>query len=340
VLLSGAAVVVFAFALNLVFEAIARARAQGQELQRSLWQTRATLEGQVEERTRALALAARVGRQLTRIHDLDTLLHDAVETIRDRFDLYHVQVYLLNPVAGELLLSAATGEAGAELLRGRHRLPVGPGSINGTAAANRQPVVVAHARTSPIFLSNPLLPNTESEAAIPMIVEDEVLGILDLHSSALEGLNTDNLPVFTVLAAQLATAIRNARLFAEITETREQLARQAEMLTHGGWQRFLEERPVGGALGSADPATEATRLRQPIAVRGATIGLLELDTPAAGTPAAQELVAAVAGQLGAHLENLRLTQQAEAARDEARRREMRTGADQSRRLGCSPPRPI
>ena len=70
-----------------------------------------------------------------------------------------------------------------------------------------------------------------------MIVEDEVLGILDLHSSALEGLNTDNLPVFTVLAAQLATAIRNARLFAEITETREQLARQAEMLTHGGWQR-------------------------------------------------------------------------------------------------------
>ena len=321
VLLSGAAVVVFAFALNLVFEAIARARAQGQELQRSLWQTRATLEGQVEERTRALALAARVGRQLTRIHDLDTLLHDAVETIRDRFDLYHVQVYLLNPVAGELLLSAATGEAGAELLRGRHRLPVGPGSINGTAAANRQPVVVAHARTSPIFLSNPLLPNTESEAAIPMIVEDEVLGILDLHSSALEGLNTDNLPVFTVLAAQLATAIRNARLFAEITETREQLARQAEMLTHGGWQRFLEERPVGGALGSADPATEATRLRQPIAVRGATIGLLELDTPAAGTPAAQELVAAVAGQLGAHLENLRLTQQAETALDEARRRE-------------------
>jgi len=322
VLLAGAALLVFAFALNLVFEAIARARAQGQELQRSLWQTRATLEGQVEERTRALALAARVGRQLTRIHDLDTLLHDAVEMIRDRFDLYHVQVYLLNPVAGELLLSAATGEAGAELLRTRHRLPVGPGSINGTAAANRQPVVVPHARSSPIFLSNPLLPGTESEAAIPMIVEDEVLGILNLHSDALEGLNADNLPVFTVLAAQLATAIRNARLFAEITETREQLARQAEMLTQGGWQRFLEERPAGGAVSGGGATTdEATRLRQPIAVRGATIGLLELDTPAAHTPAAHELVAAVAGQLGAHLENLRLTQQAETALDEARQRE-------------------
>ena len=316
---------VFAFALNLIFEAIARARAQAQELQRGLWQTRATLEGQVEERTRAQALAARVGRQLTRIHDLDTLLNEAVEMIRERFDLYHVQVYMLNPVAGELVLSAATGEAGAELLRRKHRLPIGPGSINGTAAANRQPVVVAHARTSPIFLSNPLLPNTQSEAAIPMIVEDEVLGILDLHSAALEGLNSENLGVFTLLAAQLATAVRNARLFAEINATREQLARQAEMLTQGGWQRFLEDRPAGGALGNAVPDDDSDRLQQPIAVRGATIGRMELATPAVRSTQAQQLVAAVADQLGAHLENLRLTQQAETALDEARQREAEMG---------------
>lgn len=321
IVLAAVALAVFAFTLNLVFEAIARARTQSQELQRSLWRTRATLQGQVEERTRALALAARVGRQLTRIHDLDTLLSEAVEMIRERFDLYHVQVYLLNPVAGELVLSAATGEAGEELLRRKHRLPVGPGSINGTAAANRQPVVVAQARTSSIFLSNPLLPGTQSETAIPMIVEDEVIGILDLHSAVLEGLNNDNLPVYSVLAAQLATAVRNARLFAEISATREQLARQAEMLTHGGWQRFLEDRPAGGALGDVLPAGETARLKQPIAVRGATIGLLELDTPAAHSTEAHQLVAAVAGQLGAHLENLRLTQQAETALNEARRRE-------------------
>ena len=321
VALSAAALAVFVFAVNLAFEAIARGRTQAQELQRSLWQTRAMLQGQVEERTRALALAARVGRQLTRIHDLDTLLHEAVIMIRDRFGLYHVQVYLLNPVAGELLLGAATGEAGVELLRRKHRLPIGPGSINGTAAANRQPIVVAHARSSPIFLSNPLLPDTQSEAAIPMIVEDEVIGILDLHSDGPEGLNADNLPVFALLAAQLATAVRNARLFAEISETREQLTRQAAMLTEGGWQRFLEDQSAGGALGHAATTDETTLLQQPIAVRGATIGLLQLDTPAAPTLEAHNLVAAVAGQLGAHLENLRLTQQAETALDEARRRE-------------------
>ena len=323
VILAAIPLVLFAYLLNLVFEAIARARAHGQELQRDLWQTKATLQGQVEDRTRAVALAARVGRQLTRIHDLDTLLSDAVELIRDRFDLYHVQVYLLNPVAQELTLRAATGEAGAELLRRRHRLHAGPGSINGTAATNRQPVVVSEARRSPLFLSNPLLPETQSEMAIPMVVEDEVIGILDLQSSQPEGLNADNLAVFSILAAQLATAVDNARLFAEIAETREQLARQAELLTRSGWQRYLEEAEGGQALPDQPPLAVDTpdRLRQPITVRGTTIGYLELDVSPPAAPRGQELMAAVAGQLGAHLENLRLTQQAETALEEARRRE-------------------
>ena len=322
ILLAGIPLVVFVYLLNLIFEALSRVRAHSQELQRNLWQTRATLQGQVEERTRALALAARVGRQISRIHDLDTLLCDAVDLIRDRFDLYHVQVYLLNPVAQELVLRAATGEAGAELLRRRHRLHAGPGSINGTAAASRQPVVVAFARKSPLFLSNPLLPDTESEMAIPMLVEDEVIGILDLQSNAPEGLNPDNLVVFAILAAQLGTAIDTARLFAAITETREQLAKQAEDLTRTRWERFLEEDAARGAPPIELPAANSpARLQQDIAVRGTTIGYLEMDVPPAVRFGGRELVAAVAGQLGAHLENLRLTQQAEAALGEARRRE-------------------
>ena len=333
VLLIGVALTLFAYLCNLVFMAIAQGRTHAQELQRSLWQTRATLQGQVEERTRALALAARIGRQITRIHDLDTLLTNAVDIIRERFGLYHVQIYLLNPLAQELVLRAATGDAGAQLLRQHHRLSVGPGSINGTAAANQQPIVVPLARRSPLFLSNPLLPETQSEMAIPMVVEDVVVGILDLQSNVPEALNTENLPVFTILAAQLATAVHNARLFAEITETREQLARQAEMLTRSGWERFLEQDgreqpPAGGATvdqgiaaGTHARTPAADHVQQPIAVRGTTIGYLELAAPGLASPKAHDLTAAVATQLGAHLENLRLTQQAEAALDEARRRE-------------------
>lgn len=288
------------------------------------------LQQVVETRTAALALAATVGHQISRMQDLDSLLRDAAELIRERFQLYHVQVYLLSPGTQELILRAATGEAGAELLRRNHRLAVGPGSVNGTAVAAREQVAVRFARDNPAVVPHSLLPDTRSEIAIPLIFEDEVIGTLDLQSRDPDGLGLENLTAFSVLADQLATAIENARLFSEVTEAREQLARQAEALTRDGWRRFMAERPADDSRTEADASPledrgddgQASPFRHPIGVRGATIGYVEMGQPAAGSRHAQELVSAVAGQLGAHLENLRLTQQAEAARDEARRREM------------------
>ena len=330
-LLMGLTLGVFAYLLYLALrrttEAWELARAAREELE----QTRLALQGQVEDRTQALALAAAVGRQITRIQSLDTLLADAVNLIRERFDLYHVQVYLLSPTTQELILHAGTGEAGAELLRRDHRLPVGPGSINGTAASSREPIVVPYARKNPIFLPNPLLPETQSEMAVPMVFEDEVIGTLNLQSSVPGSLDAGSLEAFTVLAAQLATAVENARLFTEVTQTREQLARQTQALTRDGWSRFVAEQPPaamvidaaradGAVIIDAPGEENGSRLRQPIPVHGTPIGYLEMGA-AADSPRARELVAAVAGQLGAHLENLRLTRQAEVALREARLRE-------------------
>jgi signal transduction histidine kinase len=323
-LFAAGGVVLLIFLLLLLLQAGALARALAEDSQRTLDQTRSDLQRQIEERTETLALAAAVGRRITRIHDLDTLLNNAAEQIRERFGLYHVQVYLLNPGTQELILRAATGAAGVELLRRDHRLAVGPGSINGTAAAGRQPVVVPQAHKNPIFLPNPLLPHTQSELAVPMMVQDEVIGTLNLQSDTPGRLNQDSLAAFTVLAAQLATAVVNARLFAEITETREQLSRQAGALTREGWSRWLANQGEGASSpgnGLATGESNGDLLRQPIAVRGATIGYMEVGQPPSGSERARELTAAVAGQLGAHLENLRLTQQAEAALGEAQRRE-------------------
>jgi signal transduction histidine kinase len=314
---------VFGYLVYLASDMAYRYQAGVRELQRTLHQTEATLQGQVEERTRALALAARVGRQITRVRELDTLLHEAVELICERFNLYYAQIYLLNPVTNDLELRAGTGTVGEELLRRGHRLPVGPGSINGTAALSRQPIAVAFARESPIFLPNPLLPETQSELAVPMIIEEEVIGVLNLQDNIPGSLGDENIAAYTALAAQLAVAVVNARLFEEVGHTREELARQARVLTQDGWNRFLSDHSahvVWEGDGTA-VSEEAGRLVQPIDVRGTTIGLLELGTKSVvEDDQVRSLVAAVAGQLGAHLENLRLTQQAEEALDEARRR--------------------
>ncbi len=312
-------IAVFAYLLNLSLRAGQEARRRAEATQQELEQTRTALQAQVEERTQALALAAVVGRQITRIHDLDTMLSSAVEMIRERFDLYHVQVYLLSPTTGELILRAATGEAGAELLRRGHRLPVGPGSINGTAVAGREAIVVPNARKNPVFKPNPLLPETQSELAVPMLLKGEVTGTLNLQSSAPDGLDAGSAEAFSLLAAQLATAVENARLFTDAAQTREQLARQTEALTREGWERYAAARPTNPP--TPDPANGEEVVRLPIPVRGTTIGYVEMARPTAEAPRAQELLTAVAGQLGAHLENLRLSQQTEEALREARQRE-------------------
>jgi signal transduction histidine kinase len=318
-----AGLAVFGYLIFLTFDMGYRYQAGARELQRTLHQTEATLQGQVEERTNALTLAARVGRQITRVRELDTLLQEAVELIRERFDLYYAQIYLLNSVTNELEIRAGTGTVGEELLRQGHRLPVGPGSINGTAALSRQPVAVTFARESPIFLPNPLLPDTQSELAVPMIIEEEVIGVLNLQDNVPGSLGDDNIDAFMALAAQLAVAVVNARLFEEVSRTREELARQASVSTQDGWSRFLSDHSAS-AIWEGDGTSvseEAGQLFQPIDVRGTTIGLLELGTNStAEADQARSLVAAVAVQLGAHLENLRLTQQAEEALGEARRR--------------------
>ena len=320
-LLIAVPIAVFIYVFSLLLRSTSQARADAQSALDELEGVRADLQEQVEGRTQALALAAAVGRQITRIQDLDSLLNDAVKLIRDRFELYHVQVYLLSPTTQELILHAATGEAGAELLRLNHRLRAGPGSINGTAVAKREPVVVPFARKNPIFLPNPLLPDTQSELAIPMLFEEEVIGTLNLQSSEPEGLGPENLEAFTLLAAQLATAVENGRLFTEVTQTREQLARQTRALTLDGWQHFLSERTGTRIAGSTGATDDTIVERHPIPVRGTTIGYLEMGRSAVESPRAQELVTAVAGQLGAHLENLRLAQQTEEALREARQRE-------------------
>ncbi|HID52390.1 MAG TPA: GAF domain-containing protein [Anaerolineae bacterium] len=182
--------------------------------QNALREANALLKDRVE-RTRDLALAAEVGEAVSQITNLDKLLAGTVDLIRTRFNLYHVQIYLVDEKGQMLRLQAATGEAGQQMLDKGHALPVTVGSINGEAVVSRQSVIVTDTQASSIFRFNPLLPDTRSETAVPMIIGDKVVGVLDLQSSQPNAFGAENLPAFEVLAGQLAAAIENTRLLGE-----------------------------------------------------------------------------------------------------------------------------
>jgi PAS domain S-box-containing protein len=289
-----------------------------------------TLEERVAERTRNLELAAEVGRTVSQVRSLDVMLTDAAELIRHQFDLYYVQVYLVNPSQTYLNLQAGTGEVGKQLLGRKHRLQFNTGSINGRAAVEKKSVIIANTETSPTFRPNPLLPDTRSEMAIPLLVGERVVGVLDMQSAKGGALDQDVLPAFEALAGQLAIAIQNANFLAEIEESRKEVEKQAARLARQNYQDYLDaiHRPEETGfvfkqneitlLDDQEPATSDDALTASIAITGEEIGKLVVEiegqSPIART---DELLNTVARQVAQQIENLRLLENAERFRAEA-----------------------
>ena len=290
----------------------------------------ASLESRVAERTRNLELAAEVGRTVSQVRALDVMLKDAAELIRAQFDLYYVQVYLINPAQTHLVLQAGTGEVGAALLERKHQLPLNTGSINGRAAIEKRPEVISDTASSTVFKPNPLLPNTRSEMAVPLMVGDRVVGVLDMQSDQAGSLSQDVLPAFEALAGQLAIAIQNASLLAEAEQVRAEVEAQARRLVRQGWAEHLDaiHKPEQAGfvfeqdqilpLESEIETEQPEALAAPIVFTGEQIGSLVVEVEQERqTPHAVELVNIVARQMAQQIENLRLLESAERYRYEA-----------------------
>ena len=295
------------------------------------------LETRVSERTSELTLAADVGRTLSSERDIDLLLRTAVEQIRTRFDLYYTQIYLLDATGKALVLRAGTGAVGAELLRRSHRLAVGPGSINGMVASDRRAVIVADTQKSGLFRPNALLPETRSEMAVPLLIGQRVLGVLDLQSNRPDALSEENLPAFEVVAGQLAIAVENAALFSEAENARHVLEQQAARLALAGWGEFMDGivRPErmgfefeNGALveiGKDEVLTPAAGsdgakvIVVPLRASGGEIGHFQFERSDASvwTQREVDLVNTVAMQVGQQIDSMRLLAQAEGFRHAA-----------------------
>jgi GAF domain-containing protein/HAMP domain-containing protein len=292
-----------------------------------------TLESRVAERTRNLELAAEVGRTVSQVRALDVMLTDAAELIRKQFDLYYVQVYLADPGQTYLNLQAGTGRVGTELLQRNHRLPLNTDSINGRAAVEKKSVVISDTTTSATFKPNPLLPNTRSEMAVPLLIGNKVVGVLDMQSEHAGSLSQDVLPAFEALAGQLAIAIQNANLLAEAEQARAEVESQARRLTRSNWMDYLDaihkpeetgflfEQNKISVLTQAEEtqtAENSNALVAPIAVTGEALGNLVVEmegqSPISRT---SELVNTVARQVAQQIESLRLLDSAERYRFEA-----------------------
>lgn len=194
-----------------------------------------TLEERVQQRTLELEIAnsglsyramlletiRQVAQQITSILDLDELLTQVVDLIREQFGYYFVGVWLLTPDETAAVLRAGTGTVGRALMEKALSIPLTTPSLISSVCKSGKSRIVEHVREVPDFLEVQELPNIVSEIVLPMYMGGELLGVLDISSDKATLFKEVDQILLQTLANQIAIAIRNARLYqAEITRRR------------------------------------------------------------------------------------------------------------------------
>jgi GAF domain-containing protein len=325
------------------------------EITAELERERSALEARVQHRTASLErrlvqirTAAEITRQISRVLDINQLLPQVCELVRERFGLYYVGIFLAEETPGGgpvyAVLSAGTGEAGKRMLAENHRLLIGGDSMVGWATSNRQARIAMDVGKEASRFNNPYLPRTRSELALPILAGTEqtdsrqpgsanqadisrVLGAMTVQSEEEAAFDQDDIVVLQGIADGLAAAIENARLFATTQASLEEVQALHRQYLEGAWQKASEaagemaytyepkqaRASKGARAAHGAEETEANkRLEVPIRLREQVIGslLLEGGEGQAGWSREQRgLVEAVTNQAALALENARLLEE-------------------------------
>ncbi len=188
------------------------------------------LEVRIHERTRDLELAAEVSKEAAAMVDIQKLLPRAAELTRNAFGLYQVSIYVFHHDDESLWLEAGMGALGESLgANGQHFSLHDPAAMIAKAAQTRQPVVINDSATAPDRAAHPLLAETRAAAALPMVVSNRLIGVLDLQSRQVARFAPEDLRILQTLADRIGVSIRNAQLFRETEAARFQ-AEQASRI--------------------------------------------------------------------------------------------------------------
>jgi GAF domain-containing protein len=320
-----------------------------------------TLEQRVENRTQDLANAnqvneyrarmfqaiAEVTRAIISTQNLQDLLPQITQAISQHFGLYHIGIFLLDQSREYAILSAANSEGGQRMLDRNHKLRVGQVGIVGYVAGTGKPRIALDTGTDAIYFTNPDLPETRSEMALPLIqTNGQVVGVLDIQSTEPNAFKHEDIEILITLADQVSVAIANARLY---EETQKNLI-EAQMLyrrdLQTGWRKFTDLQKIAGIHrtgtstsiyaeamdlpGAAEVINSgAARLNYdgsnpqmmiPVKLRGEVVGILNVKTDEnrKWTSDEMDIVTAIVERAALAIENTRLLTESQKSAEKER----------------------
>jgi phosphoserine phosphatase RsbU/P len=189
----------------------------------------ASLYRRVDRQNRTLRALASVSQEFSSILDLDELLGKIAETIRALISYDAFSIFLVDR---EKKVLRHRFSVRYDQRVNLDNIPLGKG-ITGAAAESRETVRVLNTLEDPRYI--PSHPQIRSEMAVPLILQDRVVGVLDVESERPAYFTEDHQRTLSLLAPQIASSVENARLYEELAarESRmEQDLKAARKLQH------------------------------------------------------------------------------------------------------------
>ncbi len=307
------------------------------------------LEQRIDERTADLKKStleletiAEVARDITIIRDLSTLLNVSANLIRERFNYYHVGIYLIDDAGEFVYLRAASGMSAQEMLDQNYKLKIGQEGLTGNVVRTGRAYIAQDVGKDAVRFQNPFLPQTHSEIALPLRSRNITIGILDIQTDIESAFEERSTNILQLLADQLAAAIENAQLTQQVEGTFTELNTAYRLQTQSVWQSTLNNRensayeyngmqmqsvpqnlPIdllkqleaGKAIVTQTNASDVKKtLLVPITVRNQVIGVIGLEQEDPNRTWTEEEMAvaeAAANRAGLTLENARLLEESQ-----------------------------
>jgi len=293
---------------------------------------------QTEKRALELQTIGQISSIITSEQKIENLLPLVTRLVSERFNFYHVGIFLVDDTRQFAILQAANSEGGQRMLARRHKLEVGATGIVGFVSQTGEPRIALDVGTDAVFFNNPDLPDTRSEMALPLKLRGQTTGVLDVQSKQPGAFTENNISTLSILADQITTAIENARLFTQTQQALNEAKVLQSQYIKEGWNTFAKEEEIigyrqtlagGRKLSStvdsdeirqamnrgsalifhADGSTQEATMVIPVKLRGQVIGVLNIQAPTKDRRWSQDeinLAETISDRLSLALENARL----------------------------------
>ncbi|MBN2043672.1 MAG: GAF domain-containing protein [Anaerolineales bacterium] len=286
-------------------------------------------EAAFEKRGLLTANTNTIIKNLAQVENPEALMTTLVDEIYAHFWFERVQYFAFNPVAHNLRVTNVAGTDAATPMAQRAVLPVNVGAV-GKAAGERE-IHVAE-KLDMVLERHPqmLVPGIKAQVALPIMVDNNLVGVLDIQATDEQALDADTILFLEILSIQGGILLESLERHAEVVAQFNELNSLQKKASIEGWLEFGEVNPLSSSRyifdleqNEALPASPETSsngevISRPLEVRGTVIGSLGIaENP--DQPLSEEekkLIESVSSEVAEALERARLFESSQRSASE------------------------